>query len=57
MTDDEPTTRWRLTQTPGRPRLELELVVNTTAPAVVDAIEQAAARAGVELERLEDVGR
>jgi cell division ATPase FtsA len=46
-------TVWRLVRVPElAQRLDVELVVDTTAPAVVEAIEAAAERAGVELERV-----
>jgi hypothetical protein len=46
-----PATRWRLTRVPTFPDLNVALTVDTTAPAVVRAIEQAAADAGIALER------
>lgn len=48
---------WRLVRVSELPqRLELELVVDTAAPAIIEAIEAAAERAGVELERVDDHG-
>jgi hypothetical protein len=44
-------TSWRLLGVPGRPRLQVTLVVSTQAPAVVDAIEAAAAAHGIVLQR------
>ena len=46
-------TTWRLTQIPTLPqRLQITLVVDTTAPAVIEAVEKAAARHGIWLERI-----
>jgi hypothetical protein len=50
-------TRWRLVglvDVAGvqRRSLDVELVVDTTAPLVVSAIERAASRAGIRLERV-----
>lgn len=48
-------TRWRLVGVPDLPqRLNIELVVDTTAPVVLNAIEKAAWRNNVVLERLDD---
>jgi len=50
-----PRTAWRLRAIDGVPRLrglDVQLTVDTTAPAVVDAIETAAALHGIELERV-----
>lgn len=45
-------TIWRLEAVPELPqRLDIKLVVDTTAPAVVEAIEEAAAQNGVLLVR------
>jgi hypothetical protein len=47
-------TAWRVVGVPDFPnRLDVMLVVDTTAPAVIDALEAAAAGAGVRLERVE----
>jgi hypothetical protein len=47
-------TRWRIRAVPDLPqRLDVELIVDTEAPAVIQAIEEAAATNGVQLERLE----
>ncbi len=50
-------TVWRLRAldypNPPRSGLDVQLVVDTTAPVVVAAIERAAASAGIELERIE----
>jgi hypothetical protein len=48
-----PLTAWRIVGLPNRPGLDVRLSVETTAPAVVEAIEKAAAASGVELERVE----
>jgi hypothetical protein len=53
MTPD-PATRWTIIGIPGLPRLNVELVVATTAPAVVSQIEFAAEEAGVVLVRVEE---
>lgn len=49
-------TRWRLSAIAGNAwrndDLDLTLTVDTTAPVVVNAIERAAERHGVELERI-----
>lgn len=50
----ERSTRWRIVGTPDRPHLNVELVVATTAEAVVDAIERAARGHGIRLERVEE---
>lgn len=49
-------TVWRLVAIAYPPTggLDVQLVIDTTAPAVVEAIERAAADAGVELERVVD---
>jgi hypothetical protein len=48
-----PQTQWRLTQIPDVPQaLEITLAVDTTAPAVVRAVEEAAFKYGVKLERV-----
>ena len=44
-------TVWRVHAIPGHPELNLTLAVETTAPDVVQVIEAAASRAGVEMER------
>jgi hypothetical protein len=49
---EAPMTRWRITEVRDWPRLNVHLVVDTTARVVVEAIEQAAARQGIQLERL-----
>jgi hypothetical protein len=55
-----PRTVWRLTGVPDLGRhdilspLDIRLVVDTTAAAVVDAIEEAAAATGIRLERIEE---
>lgn len=50
-----PETRWRITAVSGNAwrndDLDIDLVVATTAPVVVNAIENAAERNGIELER------
>jgi pyrrolidone-carboxylate peptidase len=46
-------TVWRLVRVPEWPnRINVEMVVDTTADAVVAAIEEAAARNGIALERV-----
>jgi hypothetical protein len=45
-------TTWLIVGIPERPRISVLLVVGTTAPAVVERIEFAAAEAGIELERV-----
>lgn len=52
-----PYTRWRLRRLEGwtGPELEVLLVADSTAPMVVNAIEAAFARRGIELDRLESV--
>jgi hypothetical protein len=48
-----PCTTWRLTRIPDWPNeLDIRVVVDTTAPLVIAAIEQAAERQGLELERV-----
>jgi len=51
-----PRTIWRITeaQVPGATlyALDLELSVDTTAPAILEAIERAASHAGIELVRV-----
>ena len=47
-------TSWRLIRIPDHPGLNIRLVVDTTAPAVIEAIEQAAVRAGVWIIREEE---
>lgn len=50
-------TRWRIRAVPDWPNVvNVELVVDTTASPIVDAIERAASRAGVRLERLDEDG-
>jgi hypothetical protein len=50
-------TAWRLVRVPDFPnRLDIQLVVDTTAPAVVEAIEEAAKRNGIVLERMAGAG-
>jgi hypothetical protein len=46
-------TVWRITGLEGWGRLDVLLVVETTAPQVVAAIEAAAAANGIELEQVE----
>jgi hypothetical protein len=46
-------TVWRITGLEGWGRLDVLLIVETTATGVVAAIEQAAERQGIELERVE----
>ena len=50
------TTVWMIVGVPERPALSVLLVVGTTAPAVVERIEWAAAEAGIELERVAESG-
>jgi len=57
----DPRTVWRILRVlddDGLPRrgLDVQLVVDTAAPAVVDAIERAALGAGIELELVEGEG-
>ncbi|HKE79039.1 MAG TPA: hypothetical protein VKB54_07010 [Solirubrobacteraceae bacterium] len=51
-------TRWRIVSAPDpdidRTKLAVELEVTTASPEVVAAIEDAASRAGIELERIEE---
>jgi hypothetical protein len=47
-------TTWALTGIPGNAQLKLTLTVDTSAKSVVQAIELAAARNGVKLERQGD---
>jgi hypothetical protein len=50
-----PVTRWRLAAISNWPgRLDVTLAVDSTAPMVVNAIENAAAHWGVDLERLKE---
>jgi hypothetical protein len=50
-------TRWLLRRVPDWPNdVAVELVVDTTAPTVVEAIEQAAASNGIELQRMRGCG-
>ena len=46
-----PRTRWRLAGVAGNGDLDVEVIVDTTAPVVVEAIERAAAAHGIELHR------
>ncbi len=55
--DESPSTRWRIVgvDEPTRRRgLDVPLVVATDAPAVIDAIEEAADKQGVWLERVSE---
>lgn len=53
MTVELPVTRWRITALDGfSPRLDVTLTVDTDAKTIVAAIEKAARRNGVHLERL-----
>jgi hypothetical protein len=50
-----PQTVWRIVGlTAESEELNVRLVVDTTEPAIVDAIERGARQAGVELERVEE---
>ena len=50
-----PSTRWRIVAAGiSLPKLNVVLSVDTTAPLVVAAIEYAAAKNGIELERIEE---
>jgi hypothetical protein len=50
-------TVWRLKAIPSWPTyLDVQVVVDTTAPMVVKAIEQAAEAHGIELEKIEETG-
>jgi hypothetical protein len=49
-------TRWRIVEIPGTSHLNVELVVETTAPAIVHAIESAAWSNRVVLERIRGEG-
>lgn len=55
-----PVTRWRIVRIPEWPKGSspwspgVLLIVDTTAPAVLEAIERAAERYGIELERVEE---
>jgi hypothetical protein len=51
-----PQTRWRLRRTALVDGLDVQVVVDTTAVLVVGAIEEAARRHGIELERLRGCG-
>lgn len=51
-----PQTRWLLRRTRHYGRLDVTLVVDTTAPGVVAAVEEAARVNGMELERLRGCG-
>lgn len=44
-------TSWRILETPRRRGLDIRLVVDTTAPTIVELIENAAENAGILLER------
>ena len=46
-------TAWRIVGCGDHEGLDVRLSVDTTAPAVVDAVERAAGGVGVQLERLE----
>jgi hypothetical protein len=47
-------TVWRLVGLPGLGGLDIELVVDTISAPVVEAIECAAERAGIELARVDE---
>ena len=49
---NEPQTVWRIVALEGWGRLDVRLVVDTTAQSVVSAIERAAERNGIELKRV-----
>ena len=51
---NEPSTVWRIVGLEGWGKLDVLVVVETTAPQVVHAIERAAAGAGIDLVRVED---
>jgi hypothetical protein len=46
-------TSWRILETPKRKGLDIRIVIDTRAPAIVELIEDAAERAGILLEREE----
>jgi hypothetical protein len=44
-------TSWRIVATPRGTGVDIRLVIDTRAPAIIDLIEKAAADAGIVLER------